>query len=90
MSHSPPPDPDTTWPGRSASVRWLRACPTRHPVLFWLALWVSFATLAGVILALKGLDGFQQPREKGLLLVAGLGWVYPFHLWIKHRRSDIE
>ncbi|MFT6169036.1 MAG: hypothetical protein ACJAR9_001151 [Celeribacter sp.] len=87
MSYTPEPDPRQEMPKFTAFANRIKLFYKTKPIRFWGYLWLI--TLVTVIptLATDGMAGFDRPKGKGILTFAVLGWIYPFYLLVKRRRT---
>jgi len=90
MSYNPEPDPDKEFPRLAALRERFISFATKRPVALALRMWLFFALFSALMLVTDGLDAFDTPGRKLILLIAMLGLVVPFIEWIRAKKAEEE
>ena len=88
MSYQPEPDFEKEYPRTARWRRRMFAFYRERPLAFWLRAWVAAVIYFVLLWALDApfMEGGIVLRV--FLLFSLLGWVVPFIIWIRKRKSD--
>ncbi len=89
MSYQPEPEHDLNRSKLGRQYVRVTKWAKLYPLAFAFRFWLFIAAFSAILLSMVGLSAFNKPSGKLILLLALMGWIVPFTMWIrKNRRLD--